>query len=316
MDRPLVFMFSGQGSQYYQMGKLLYEQNPEFRVWMDRGDNLVYQKLNYSILAILYDRTKRKSDEFSRTLYTHPAIFMVQYALAQALQSEGIYPAKVLGASLGELTAAATSGFLTFEDALNIVIIQAQNIEKFCQPGRMLTILSSLDIYNDLIEINRYITLAADNFPGHFILSGGINELKIIVEWLQRRNITSHMLPITHGFHSSWVDPLRKPFFNSAKNFGFKLATIPFYSCATASMQPMISCEHLWKAIREPILFRQTIQELEQEGPYYYLDVGPSGTLFTFTKYNLSPNSKSKAKAILSPYTQNGDIIGDIVKKL
>ena len=82
---PVVWMFSGQGSQYFQMGRALYDKNRTFRVWMDRLDNVAADFVGQSIVGLLYEPGQSKSQPFDQTLYTHPALFMVQYALAKTL---------------------------------------------------------------------------------------------------------------------------------------------------------------------------------------------------------------------------------------
>src|SRR5215467_13794723 len=100
-------MFSGQGSQYFQMGKALYENNDTFRYWMGRFDDIVRQFLGKSMIETLYSDLHGKGEPFDRTLLTHPAIFMVEYSLAQILIQAGVIPDIVLGASLGSFAAAA-----------------------------------------------------------------------------------------------------------------------------------------------------------------------------------------------------------------
>jgi acyl transferase domain-containing protein len=118
-------MFSGQGSQYFQMGKGLYDANTTFRGWMNRLDELARQCSGRSVVEALYAETNRKGDPFERTLLTHPAIFMVEVSLAQCLMDGGLEPDLVLGASLGSFAAAVIAGAMDVEDALRAVVRQA-----------------------------------------------------------------------------------------------------------------------------------------------------------------------------------------------
>src|SRR5438034_10484919 len=105
--KPIVWMFPGQGAQYYQMGKTLYNKNNTFRFWMDKLDAIAANYVGQSIVEMLYDDKHSKSQPFDQTLYTHPALFMVQYSLAQTLLAENFTPPDFLfGASLGEFVAA------------------------------------------------------------------------------------------------------------------------------------------------------------------------------------------------------------------
>src|SRR5436309_1981687 len=122
-------MFSGQGSQYFQMGKELFKTNDTFRNWMVRLDPIAKELTGYSVIETVYSDGSRKGDSFDRTLLTHPAIFMVEYALAQALMHAGVLPDMVLGVSMGSFAAATVAGFIEVEDALASVVHQAIAIE-------------------------------------------------------------------------------------------------------------------------------------------------------------------------------------------
>src|SRR3990172_1974894 len=117
MGRSIVFMFSGQGSQYYQMGKDLFTLQPVFREWMNRLDHIAYTITGEHVLDKLYHEKKRMDEPFDRVLYSHPATFMVGYSLARLLIESGIYPAYVLGASLGEFVSATVAEVMGLEDA-------------------------------------------------------------------------------------------------------------------------------------------------------------------------------------------------------
>src|SRR6266404_8409287 len=119
MHKPTVFMFSGQGSHYFQMGRALYESNPVFAHWLDRMDKVVHDLTGRSVLTVLYGE-RSKAEPFVDITATHPAIFMVEYALAQALMEKGVVPDYTLGTSLGSFAAASVSGCLSMEDALSL----------------------------------------------------------------------------------------------------------------------------------------------------------------------------------------------------
>jgi trans-AT polyketide synthase/acyltransferase/oxidoreductase domain-containing protein len=307
IKKPIIFMFSGQGSHYYQMGKAL--QHPVFRHWLDQADRLAYQELGQSLLAIMYANDKKKSDVFKQTLYTHPALFMVQYALAQTLIAEGIYPAKVLGASLGELVAAAVAGIISWETGLYMAIRQAQLLEHYCLPGGMLAILQDKRLYDEQLLLHQNLSLAADNFPGHFIVAGEQALVAQASVWLKEQSISIHPLAVSQGFHSSLIEPAQAAIIDYQASLVYQVAKMPYVSCMTASELGQVNAAHFWQAIRAPILFRQTLATLEQAAAYCYVDIGPSGTLATFVKYNLASTSQSVAITSLSPYAPEQDML-------
>lgn len=134
--QQMHYMFSGRGSQYYKMGEELYQKNKIFQKWMLRLNDSIYKIIGESIIHLLYSKKYGKRDIFDRTLFTYPAIFMVQYSLAKMLIEEGVNPSYVLGTSLGEFAASAISQILDLEGILDLLIKQAESLEKNCKNGR------------------------------------------------------------------------------------------------------------------------------------------------------------------------------------
>src|SRR5262245_6272077 len=135
-------MFSGQGSHYLQMGRALFDDNRIFRDWMMRLDDFVRQSSGTSVIETLYSDRHKAGDSFDRTLLTHPAIFMVEYSLAQTLIDLGVQPDMVLGVSVGTFAAATVAGFLGVENALTAVMRQASALEENCEAGGMTAVLA------------------------------------------------------------------------------------------------------------------------------------------------------------------------------
>lgn len=296
-------MFSGQGSQYYQMGKELFEQQPLFKNTMQAGNEICLQLTGLSIIDELYHIKNRKEDLFDRTLLTHPAIFIIEYALALVLLERGIKPDYVLGSSLGEFAAATLAGIFTFETGLKMVIKQAQELEKNCMNGRMLAILDAPDLYNiPLIRENS--ALAAINFHSHFVISGSFNNMLSIETHLKNQNILYQPLAVQFGFHSACIEDAAQDYLNFMESQSLKTSTLPYISCVHATQLSQIPPHHFWDCVRKPIQFQSTIERLEKKGPYIYMDVGPSGTLATFVKYQLSKHSSSEARTFLTPFGQ------------
>ncbi len=305
MRSPTVFMFSGQGSHYYQMGRELYEQNPNFRKWMLRGDKIISDILGISILEELYNDSVRKSDSFHHTLYTHPAIFLVEYALAQIVIDMGLEPDFVLDASMGGFAAAAVAEVLPFELALTAVIEQAKAIEAFCPQGEMTAILHPARLYFETPLFYENLELAGINFPAHFVVSGKVLSLSLIKDFLKEKKITFQSLAVSHAFHSSFIDPAEVTYKTFLNTLVLHRPKISFISSSYADTLSSLPQYYFWEIVRTSLQFQKTIEILEKKSPYLYLDLGPSGTLATFVKYNLSHNSTSKSASILSPFGQD-----------
>jgi bacillaene synthase trans-acting acyltransferase len=297
-----VFMFSGQGSQYFRMGQELFEKNGNFRESMQRLDELARRQCGQSVLAAIY--SGRKWDNFSHTLLTHPAIFMVEYSLAQTLIRAGVTPDLTLGASLGAFAAATVSGFMAVEDALNAVIQQAKAFEAHCEPGSMLAVLAEPTLFADSF-LRDHSEIAAINFSTHFAISARQPDIEAIEASLRQRNITYQRLPVSFAFHSRWIEAAQAPFESFMRSIRITKHHLPFVCCDRATTLAEISSDYFWRVVRHPIRFREAIAHLEHRGPHRYIDVGPAGTLATFLKYLLPSTSGSTMQSILTPFGQD-----------
>lgn len=300
MTKPIVFMFSGQGSHYYQMGRDLFDKQQVFRYWVQSADEIFQALTGLSFINELYHKSYQKCYPFTRTLFTHPAIFSIEYALGQLLYSQGMKPDYVLGASLGEFTAAVFAKIISFETALSSIIKQAQIIEDNCLPGQMLAILQSAYLYKIDSFIQKQSELAATNFDSHFVVSGEPDRLTRLATYLDCQKIVSQKLMVAHGFHSSCIDTAAVPYAQFAGHQSFSIPNISFISCTHAELLINIHPLHFWDAIRLPIQFQRTIQMLESKNNYFYFDLGPSGTLANFIKYNLTAHSSSETTALMT----------------
>lgn len=305
MNQPIIFMFSGQGSHYYQMGKELFEQHPIFRKWMLKLNEIASDMLGESVLDKLYEQTKSKSNLFNQTLYSHPAIFMVEYSLSQIFLEEGIIPDYVLGTSMGEFASAAVAGVMEVDELLIALIKQAQVLETHCQKGGMTAILHQTTLFEEMSPLFNQVELASFNFHSHFVVAGKLESLKNLEGVLSQKNIIYQNLPVSVGFHSSLVEPAMPVYTDFLQQKSYKSPIIPFISCVYAEILSSLPQNYFWEVIRKPIAFQQTVQNLEEKQACIYMDLGPSGTLANFVKYNLAKHSQSKSFPILTPFGQS-----------
>src|SRR5450830_312829 len=278
--QPVVWMFSGQGAQYFQMGRGLYHDNAAFRHWMDKLDAVAADYVGQSIVAMLYDPAHGKSQAFDQILYTHPALFMVQYAMAKTLLAEGFAaPDYLFGASLGEFVAAALADVADAETMLFDVIKQARLFEAYCNGGGMLLVIDQVDSFHDnpVFAGDDALELAGVNFDRCFVVSGRLSRIQEVAEQLRRQDVTHQVLPVSTAFHSSQVDGVRDTF---SAMFGRRIpraAQIPVLSCVP-DMDAGITlfcADYWWQVIRQPIQFRQALTTFGQRhGQALYLDVG------------------------------------------
>jgi bacillaene synthase trans-acting acyltransferase len=296
-----VFMFSGQGSHYIQMGRPLFNVNWLFRKQMLELDDMVRALTGASVVDTLYSDTIASNTPFSRTRVTHPAIFMVEYSMARALIGAGVTPDIVLGTSLGSYVAAALAGYVGLEDALRAVVYHALAVEQKCDAGGMIAILADPRLYGEEFLRNA-CDCAAVNFSSHFVVSAPLLQCIGVQKRLSALDIPWHRLAVSHAFHSRWMDQARDHFETSVRSMRIQAGTLPLVCCDRAATLAALHHGHFWDVTRHPIRFPKAIAGLEANGSYCYVDAGPSGTLATIMKYLLPPTSRSTVHAILTPY--------------
>ena len=315
---PVVWMFPGQGAQYFRMGQALYERNGPFRHWMDRLDGVAADYVGQSIVHILYDADRSGSQPFDHILHTHPALFMVQYAMARELLADGFpAPDYLLGASLGEFVAAAVAGAADVETMLFDVIKQARLFEAQCGGGAMLAVINDPDTFHTDPVFSGRCELAAVNFDQCFVVAGWRAHILEVAAHLARHDVAHQLLPVPVAFHSSLVDPVEDTFIRSFSGRVGHAPHIPVISCAAASDRSGgagdrtgIAAEW-WRIIRQPIAFRQTLGGFARAHPRaVYLDVGPAGNMATFARYNLPKPGHDRIMSILTPFNHAGESIG------
>lgn len=295
-------MFSGQGSHYYQMGKQLFDDHVVFRYWMTRLDNLAQRISGRRVIDAIYSSSK--SEVFERTLLTHPAIFMVEYSLAQCLMHEEVKPDLTLGTSLGSFAAAAVAGYIEVEDAMAAVLEQAIAFEASCERGGMIAVLADPSLYDEDF-LNEHSEMAGINFNSHFAVSAAQTDLDMIEACLKQRNVIHQRLAVSFAFHSHRIENARERFISYMKSISLREGVLPLVCCEQGATLTDLPDGFFWRVVRNPIRFRETVEHLERRGRHRYIDVGPSGTLATFAKYCMPETSRSTAHAILTPFGQD-----------
>ena len=300
MKKPIVFMYSGQGAQYFHMGRELYENVPVFRTCFDRASDVVEPLVGASLSELVYRESAKKFDPFEQTRYTHPANVIFSLALTETLMDRGIQPDMLLGYSLGEYTACLVAQALALPSGLENIVRQALMLEAKAPQGGMMAILENPRIMHSDHDLFRDCWLAARNFDQHFVVTARPDALKSLESELQKKRITCQILPVSHGFHSPLVDPIESDCITLFNDFAEP--EIPIISTCTAAELEIPDGRHIWSVIRSPVRFLETVRAMEGESSYVYIDVGPAGTLSTFLRYILGPESNSTALVTVNQF--------------
>lgn len=312
--RRTVFMYSGQGSQYYLMGKELYEHDEVFRKSMQLCDEVYRSLTGRSLIAELYDDARR-FDELDDISLSNPALFSVGYSLTQVLIDRKVEPDGVLGYSLGEYIAAAVAGALSVEDAMAIIVQQARLLKEHAAGGGMLTVLTSVDHFDRNPSLYRESALASVNYAQNFVVSGAYATLVDIKARLEELDIVSLLLPVQHGFHSSLVEPIEAEFRKFVERVPVKEPRLPMYSSARRGPLSRLDGQYFWDVVRERVDFQALMTELVgQDGEVRFVDLGPTGTLSTFIKYGFA--GRVSHAASINQFGKNLQTVSRLVASL
>jgi len=283
------------------MGRELFERHAGFRATLERADRLARAHCGESPLAALLDERHAREAPFERLLHTHPAIFMVEYALAKALMAAGVQPDLVLGASLGTFAAAAVAGHVDPDAALLAVIDQAMAVEAHCEAGAMVAVMGepAACLTPELFSI---CELGARNFATHSVISLPSANLAAVERQLRQHGVVFQRLPVRYAFHSRWIEAARLPCQQALSGLQIRQGNVPVVCCATGDSLRALPANHFWSAVRLPIQFHKTLHQIESQGCHRYIDIGPGGTLATFLKYGLPTGSKSAVHHVMAPF--------------
>ena len=301
--KKTIWMFSGQGSQYYGMGRDLYENEPTFRETLREGDAVVAPLINTSLVEALYAPRVNRFEPFLPILQTHPAIVLVEVALARLLLERGQRPDFLLGYSLGEYTALIVSGALTLEQGLVALVRQAALLEYAAPRGGMAAILEDPEITRRWPELFAGCEVAGVHFNRNFVVSAPGDEIaQRLLPGLRERGVSAMELPVSFPFHSRWMDAIATPANAILSSLSLGSPSLPMISAATGAPWDGRNLGHLWKATRSRIHFSTVVASLEEQGSWRYVDLGPAGSMATAVKYNLRESSASQPLTVMTPY--------------
>jgi trans-AT polyketide synthase/acyltransferase/oxidoreductase domain-containing protein len=289
LRRPrLIFMYAGQGSQYYQMGRELYDHNPTFRRSMDRCSEAYQAACGQSLVKAIYDQAAR-ANEFDDIVYSHAALYSVGVSLTEILREEGFEPDGVLGHSAGEYVALTAAGAMSWEDGLRLVIGQARLLNTI-GGGGLLSVLTVHGLINERPEIFSGTELAGINFAGNFLLSGANESLARTQAKLTELGVVAVRLPVRQAFHSSVIDAIRRPCLMLSSQVALKRTRVTV--CSSAHAGPLADdafrtgSPYLWDVIRGQIRFQELMTSafLSPE-ECFYVDLSATGSFATFLKH-------------------------------
>jgi acyl transferase domain-containing protein/thioesterase domain-containing protein/acyl carrier protein len=288
-NNTTVFMFTGQGAEYVNMGKYLYEQEDVFKKNIDLCHNILAHKFSFDLKSSLFSNQTNLSAFESVIHQTNIAqilVVVVEYALAQLLMSYGIKPSLVLGHSLGEYTAACVSGVFTLDTVLTIVFERAKLIFK-SQEGMMLAINLPEHKLNEILP--KSMSIASINTQELCVISGKREDLKRFMIYLQKNfpDIAIKPLPVSHALHSHMMNPMQELFYNILDKVHFNIPNIPFLSTSLvklATPENICNANYWLNHLLNPVRFYDAIIEAKKLNHHTFIEVGPGNALSSFVQ--------------------------------
>ena len=288
----VAFLFTGQGAQHAGMAAGLYRAQPTFRDVLDRCDAAFRPHLPRPLLEVLFAAEGDAAALLDQTAYTQPALFALEYGLAQLWQSWGVVPSAVMGHSLGEVVAACVAGAMSFDDAVRFVCFRGRLMQDLPERGAMAAVFASEETVRQALPAGDAVVIAAANSPQNTVVSGEREAVRTLVERLAAAGIESRPLALANGFHSPLVEPMLDALEAAAGEVTWSEPRIPFISNLTG--QPIASLDaRYWRDhARFGVRFADGVRACAALGCDVFLELGPGSTLLGVASQVLAPAGK------------------------
>ncbi|NJP06799.1 MAG: acyltransferase domain-containing protein [Chloroflexaceae bacterium] len=283
----VVFLFSGQGAQYTNMGRDLYTTEPVFRQQVDSCAEMLKPYLGRDLRDLLYpdaDKTAEANHLLQQTAFTQPALFVIEYALAQLWISWGIQPQAMVGHSIGEYVAACLAGVFSLDVALKLVAARGQLMQEM-PPGAMLAVELTPPKLQPLLTDG--LSLAVVNSPAMCVAAGDFAVIDSLQQQLIAQGVTCSRLHTSHAFHSAMMDPIVEPFVQCVAEHELHPPQLPYLSNVTGTWitaEEATDPAYWGRHLRQTVLFADNVQHLVQNTAHILLEVGPGRTLSSLVK--------------------------------
>lgn len=296
-----VFLFPGQGTQYTNMGKSLYDSDPIFKNIIDQCIVLVNRHIDIDFFEILYPKQKLPLPlyDINQTQWAQISLFIIEFSLAKYLGNFNIKADAYLGHSIGEYVAATLSGVFTLEDAIKIVICRGKLMQSM-PSGSMLAVNATEEIIKEFVAVH-HCEIAVVNSLEDIVISGSDNDIVKLKATLDEQIIPSVVLPTSHAYHSTMMEQAASEFENAFKNVSLNKPQKDFISNVTGEIanEEVTQVKYWCDQLRNTVQFAKGIATLSRQYHHInFIELGPGKGLSSFVNKYKNANSYKTLQTI------------------
>ncbi len=309
-QEPITFLFTGHGCQYFGMAQSLYDKNSAFRSAFDECSEIFRNNFDITLRQFIWED---ESLDMSRTKYSQPAIFCIQYCLLKLWASFGVRPDLVLGHSIGEFAACVAAGILSFEDGMRLVVSRSQLADSLPPNSRMMAVGTSETHVNELVTefletfSKFWIDIATVNSSSQSVISSSVEGLNAFTRFCADKapSVKTKVLTSQHGFHSRAMDPILDEFEDIASTVK---VNDPICTYVSGTLSKVLRKEDItatyWRNhLRNKVSFSDAADLVLQSGNRIFVEIGPQPVLLNFVMAN---NSRSETPLVTCPSIRSG----------